>query len=127
VAGVAPQANPPVGAVADVAAAEPASSARELFAALDRRVDAAELAGVRSSCRFDVLGAGSWRVLVVDGSVYVGESQDPADTVVRLTEDVLLRLSRGEQNLTTAMLSGQVEVLGDLGVGERLARALFSG
>jgi SCP-2 sterol transfer family len=110
---------------ADAPVAGPVDSARQLFATLDRRVDAAELAGLRSSCRFDVAGAGSWRVLVVDGSVHVGESRDPADTVVRLPEDLLLQLVRGDRNLTTAVLSGRVEVVGDLAVAERLARALF--
>jgi len=83
------------------------------------------LAGLRAACRFDVTGAGSWRVLVVAGTVHVSESEDPADTVIKVPEDVLLRLMRGEQNLTTAMLRGHVEVVGDLGLAERLARAMF--
>ncbi len=114
----------PVTAVT-VPIAEPAVSARELFATLDRRVDAAELAGLRSSCRFDVAEVGSWRVLVVDGSVHVSESQDQADTVITVPEDLLLQLVRGDQNLTTALLSGRIEVIGDLAVGERLSRAMF--
>jgi glycogen debranching enzyme len=102
-----------------------ATSARQLFSTVDRRIDVAELAGLRSSCRFDVEGAGNWRVLVRDGSVQVDESQDPADTVIRVPETLLLALAEGKQNLTTAVLSGQVEVDGDLAVGERVARALF--
>jgi glycogen debranching enzyme len=113
------------GAAAVAPALEAATSARQLFATLDRRVDTSELVGVRSSCRFDVAGAGSWRVLVVDGSVHVSESQDPADAVIKVPEDVLLQLVRGEQNMTTALLSGRVELVGDLAVGERLSRALF--
>jgi putative sterol carrier protein len=85
------------------------------------------LAGLHASCRFDVDAAGSWRVLIADGWIHVTESQDMADSVIRLPEDVLLRLARGELNLTTAMLRGQVEVDGDLAIAERLARALFRG
>jgi hypothetical protein len=105
--------------------AEPVESARQLFATLERRVSASELAGVRSSCRFDVAGSGSWRVLVVDGTVHVTESQDPADAVIKVSEDVLMDLVRGDQNLTTGVLSGRIEVAGDLAAGERFARALF--
>ncbi len=112
-------------ASAEVATPAPATNARQLFTTLDRRVDAAELAGLRSSCRFDIDGAGSWRVLIRDGSVQVTESKDPADTVIKLPEVLLLQLADGNQNLTTAMLSGRVEVEGDLAVGERMARALF--
>ena len=111
--------------VPGAAITEPADSARQLFATLDRRVDAAELAGLRSSCRFDVAGAGSWRVLIANGSVHVSESHDPADTVITVSEDLLLQLARGDQNATTALLSGRVEIVGDLAVGERLTRALF--
>ena len=64
-------------------------------------------------------------VLVVDGTVHVTESQDAADAVITATEEVLLQLVRGDQNLTTAVLSGRIEVAGDLAAGERFARALF--
>jgi alkyl sulfatase BDS1-like metallo-beta-lactamase superfamily hydrolase len=110
---------------ADAFRAEPAQSARQLFATLDRRVDTAQLAGMHSSCRFDVAGAGSWRIVVVDGSLHVNESRDPADAVIKVPEDVLLQLVRGEQNMTTALLSGRVEFLGDFAAGEQLARVLF--
>jgi glycogen debranching enzyme len=111
--------------VAAVQGAEPATSARQLFETLDRRVDVSALAGPRLSCRFDVAGAGSWRVVIVEGSMHVSESQDPSDAVIKLSEDLLLQLVRGEQNLNTAFMSGRVEVVGDTAVGERLARALF--
>ena len=55
----------------------PAESARQLFATLDQRIDVSVLAGLRAACRFDVTGAGSWRVLVVAGTVHVSESEDP--------------------------------------------------
>jgi len=45
--------------------------------------------------------------------------------VIKVSEDLLLQLVRGEQNPTTALLSGRVEIAGDLAVGERVARALF--
>ncbi|MBV9358421.1 MAG: SCP2 sterol-binding domain-containing protein [Chloroflexi bacterium] len=111
--------------LADRPKLEQVATARQLFTTLDRRVDRTELAGLRSSCRFDVDGAGSWRVLIVNGSVEVTESQDPADAVIKLPETLLLQLLAGSQNLITAVLSGRIEVDGDLAIGERVARALF--
>jgi putative sterol carrier protein len=111
---------PPVGTQL-VPAAE---SARELFATLDERLDASGLAGLRASCRFDVEDAGSWRVLVTDGAIRVTESHDPAETVLRMTEATLLRLTRGEENPMTAVLTGRLEVEGDLAHGEQVVRAL---
>jgi putative sterol carrier protein len=77
------------------------------------------------TCRFDVPGAGNWRVLVVNGSVHVSESKDAADTVITVPEDLLLQLARGEQNMTAAVLSGRIDVAGDLAAGERLTRAVI--
>jgi hypothetical protein len=104
---------------------EPAASARDFFATFERRVDVDQLTGLRATYSFDVTGTGRWRVLVVEGSVHVTESADPADTVIRLPEEVLLQMVRGTQNPSTAMLSGQVEITGNLGAGERLIRAVF--
>jgi putative sterol carrier protein len=64
------------------------------------------------------------RVLVVDGSVNVTESNDSANTVVQVSEDTLLRLVRSEENTMTALLSGRLEVQGNLADGEKLLRAL---
>ncbi len=104
---------------------EPAASAREFFATFERRVDLEQLTGMRATYSFDIAGAGRWRVLVVDGSVHVTESADPADTIFRLPEELLLQMVRGTQNPSTAMLSGRLDVIGDLGAGERLIRAVF--
>lgn len=101
-----------------------AENARQLFATLDQRLDPSTLSGLRTSYRFDVADAGSWRVLVTNGSVLVTESHDPADTVLRLSEETLLRLTRGLENPMTAVLSGHLEVEGNLAQGEQLVRAL---
>ncbi|MBV9172745.1 MAG: SCP2 sterol-binding domain-containing protein [Chloroflexi bacterium] len=99
-------------------------SARDYFATFNERLDAAQLAGVRCSYRFDVEGAGSWRVVVVAGAATVTESSEDADAVIAASEDVLLRIARWEQNAGTAYLSGQLRVQGDLGLAERLLKAL---
>jgi glycogen debranching enzyme len=103
----------------------PARSARELFDTLDQRLDLAQLDGLRATYRFDVTGVGQWRVVVLDGAIRVSQSDDAADTIVSLSEDLLLQLVCGEQNATTAMLSGRLQTSGNFAAAERMARALF--
>jgi putative sterol carrier protein len=99
-------------------------SARELFEGLEDRVDPARTRGTTASYRFDVDGAGSWRVEVNDGAVDVTESNAPADCVIRASEENLLRVVRGELNPVRAYMTGRVRVEGDIGLATRL-RDLF--
>jgi putative sterol carrier protein len=101
-----------------------AESARELFEGLEDRVDPARTRGTTASYRFDVQGAGSWRVEVDDGAVAVTESDEPADCVIRASEENLLRIVRGELNPVTAYMTGRVRVEGDITLATRL-RDLF--
>ena len=99
-------------------------SARELFEGLENRIDPARTRGVTASYRFDVDGAGSWRVAVDDGDVDVTESDAPADCVIRASEENLLRVVRGELSPVTAYMTGRAKVDGDLRLATRL-RDLF--
>jgi putative sterol carrier protein len=101
-----------------------AESARELLEGLEDRVDPARTRGTTASYRFDVQGAGSWRVEVDDGAVAVTESDEPADCVIRASEENLLRIVRGELNPVTAYMTGRVRVEGDITLATRL-RDLF--
>ena len=101
-----------------------AESARELFEGLEGRIDPARARGTTASYRFDVAGAGSWRVQVNDGAVEVSESDAPADCVIRASEEDLLRVVRGELSAMTAYMTGRVRVEGDIGLAARL-RDLF--
>lgn len=103
----------------------PPASAREFFEGLEQRVDPAKVAGETLSYRFDIEGAGSWRVAVADGTVAVSESTDDADCVIRMKEEVLLRLLRGEQNPTTAFMTGKIKVDGNMGLALKLQQLFF--
>jgi hypothetical protein len=63
-----------------------------------------------------------WRLDVHEGRLVVAESTEAADLVVELTEDVLLGMARGEQNPSTAFLTGSVKLVGDLALAPRLER-----
>lgn len=100
------------------------ATAREFFQELASRPRSGRTSGLTASYRFDVEGAGSWRVEIDDGAVSVEESDAAADCVIRASEETFLRIARGEQNPMGAFLTGKVQVSGDVGLAMRL-RDLF--
>jgi putative sterol carrier protein len=102
-----------------------AASAREFFEGIEGRIDPAKTAGENLVYRFDIAGAGSWRIAVDDGRVSVAESADDADCVIRMKEEVLLRLIRGEQNPTTAFMTGKIKVDGNMALALKLQQLFF--
>ena len=99
--------------------------AREFFEGLQASIDPAQTAGETVSYRFDVEGAGSWRVDVVDGAATVTETAEGGDCVISLREETLLKLLRGEQKPATAFLTGKIAVDGDMGLALKLQRLFF--
>jgi putative sterol carrier protein len=97
-----------------------AQTAREFFEGLEARLNASGVGDASGSYRFDIAGAGSWRVDLTDGRAQVSESDEGGDCVVRVKEDVLLRLISGDQNPMTAFMMGKIKVDGDVGMAMRL-------
>jgi putative sterol carrier protein len=99
-----------------------AETAREFFGELEARTAgrSERTRGLTASYRFDVDGAGSWRVEVDDGTVSVSEGDAAADCVIGVPEDVFLRMVRGEQSPMSAFLMGKIRVEGDAGLAMRL-------
>ncbi len=110
--------------VAGAGAGPPAVSARELFDRAQRRIEGSVVLLPRVSCRFDVDGAGSWRVMLDHGRVTVAESHDSADIVIKLPEPLLLEIARGEKSLLTAYMRGEVTLEGDLAYMPTLQRVV---
>jgi putative sterol carrier protein len=90
-----------------------ADLAQEIFERLGRQRDVPRLRGTSATMRFDVIGAGSWRVAIDDGSVTVTESSAPADCVLELDEETLRRMASGEQKPLVAFMQGLVTVQGE--------------
>lgn len=103
----------------------PAETAREFFEEVGARIDAERTRGLHASYRFDVEGAGSWRLDVDDGAVRIEESEAPADCVVRASEETFLRIVNREASPMTAFLTGKVKVDGDLGLLGKLREFLL--
>lgn len=99
-----------------------AESAREFFEALPSRVDPAKTAGMSNSYLFDVEGAGMWLVAVEDGAVSVREGEGDADVTIVASEDTFQKIASGEQNPTTAYMTGKLKIKGDMGAAMKLQK-----
>jgi putative sterol carrier protein len=97
-------------------------SVREFFEGLSGRVDETKTAGMNNSYVFDIEGAGSWTVKVNDGSVSVGEGVEDADCTISTSEETFMKLVRGEQNPTTAYMTGKIKIKGDMGAAMKLQK-----
>lgn len=99
-----------------------ADSVREFFAGLESRVDPAKTAGMTNSYVFDIDGAGQWTVRVADGSVSVTEGAQGADVTITGDAETFDRIAKGEQNATTAYMTGKIKIKGDMGAAMKLQK-----
>ena len=97
-------------------------SPKEFFESLETRVDPAKAAGLNASYRFDIDGAGSWLVEVDDGKVSVTEDGGEADTIISTSAETFMKIAGGEQNPTSAYMSGKLKVKGDIGQAMKLQK-----
>jgi putative sterol carrier protein len=97
-------------------------SVREFFEGLPSRVDASRTAGMNNSYVFDIAGAGTWTVKVADGSVTVDEGDLGGDCTISTSEENFAKIIAGEQNATTAYMSGKIKVKGNMGAAMKLQK-----
>jgi putative sterol carrier protein len=97
-------------------------SPKEFFETLETRVDPAKAAGLNASYRFEIDGAGSWLVEVDDGKVSVSEDGGDAETIISTSTDTFMKIASGEQNPTSAYMSGKLKVKGDMGQAMKLQK-----
>ena len=97
-------------------------STREFFETLEGRVDASKTAGMNNSYLFDIDGAGKWKVDVQDGSVKVTENEEDADVTITTSEETFEKITSGEQNATSAYMTGKLKVKGDMGAAMKLQK-----
>jgi len=97
-------------------------SAKEFFDTLESRVDPAKTAGMNNSYLFDIEGAGKWKVDVQDGNVSVTENAEDADVTITTSEETFDKITGGEQNATSAYMTGKLKVKGDMGAAMKLQK-----
>jgi putative sterol carrier protein len=95
---------------------------REFFESLEGRVDESKTAGMTNSYLFDIEGAGKWTVRVEDGKVNVTEGGQDADAVITTSQETFEKITSGEQNPTSAYMTGKLKVKGDMGAAMRLQK-----
>ena len=97
-------------------------SAQEFFDSLESRVDPGKTAGMNNSYLFDIEGAGKWKVDVQDGNVSVTENAEDADVTISTSEETFEKITSGEQNATSAYMTGKLKVKGDMGAAMKLQK-----
>jgi putative sterol carrier protein len=97
-------------------------SARDFFDTLESRIDRSKTVGMNNSYLFDIDGAGKWKVDVHDGDVKVKENAEDADVTITTSEETFDKIVSGEQNATSAYMTGKLKVKGDMGAAMKLQK-----
>jgi putative sterol carrier protein len=97
-------------------------AAADFFASLGSRVDASKIAGMNNSYLFDIEGEGQWLVQVADGAVTVTDGAGDADATISTTAETFDKIVSGEQNPTTAYMTGKLKIKGDMGAAMKLQK-----
>jgi putative sterol carrier protein len=95
---------------------------QDFFANLPSRADASKTAGMTNSYVFDIEGAGQWKVDVDDGAVSVAEGGGDADVTIATSQETFEKIIAGEQNPTSAYMTGKLKVKGDMGAAMKLQK-----
>ena len=98
-----------------------AESARDVVRLLATRGLDPRLERFSGTYRFDVEGAGTWRVAVDHGAMTVTEGEGAADCTIRCDEGDFVRIASGRQNLVTAFMQGRVQIEGSMVLAQKLA------
>jgi putative sterol carrier protein len=97
-------------------------AAKDFFDSLGSRADASKIAGVSNSYLFDIEGEGQWLVTVADGAINVTEGGGDADATIETGAETFEKIVAGEQNPTTAYMTGKLKIKGDMGAAMKLQK-----
>jgi putative sterol carrier protein len=97
-------------------------TAQEFFEALPSRVTPDRIEGMNNTYVFDIEGAGVWTVAVADGAITVSEGAGDADCTFSTSEENFAKIVSGEQNATTAYMTGKLKIKGDMGAAMKLQK-----
>jgi putative sterol carrier protein len=98
------------------------SSVKEFFEGLPTRVSPDRIEGMNNTYVFDIEGAGAWTVAIADGTIEVTEGMGEADTTFSASEESFEKIVAGEQNPTTAYMTGKLKIKGDMGAAMKLQK-----
>jgi len=98
------------------------ANVKEFFDSLASRADTSKTAGMTNSYLFDIEGAGQWKVDVDDGTITVTEGGGDADATISTSEETFQKIIEGDQNPTSAYMTGKLKVKGDMGAAMKLQK-----
>jgi putative sterol carrier protein len=99
-----------------------AETVQDFFTNLASRADSSKTAGMTNSYLFEIEGAGMWKVDVDDGTVTVSEGGGDADVTIATSQETFEKIIAGEQNPTSAYMTGKLKVKGDMGAAMKLQK-----
>ena len=99
-----------------------AGTVQEFFETLPSRADTSKIADMNNSYGFDIEGAGQWTVKVADGAVTVAEGMEDTDVTISASQEVFQKIVAGEQNPTSAYMTGKLKLKGDMGAAMKLQK-----
>ena len=97
-------------------------AAKDFFDSLESRADPSKLAGMSNSYLFDIEDEGQWLVTVADGQLSVAQGGGEADATITASGETFDKIVAGEQNPTTAYMTGKLKIKGDLGAAMKLQK-----
>ena len=98
------------------------ATVQEFFEDLPSRVTPDRIEGLKNTYVFDIEGAGVWTVAIADGVVTVTDGAGDADCTFATSEENFEKIVAGEQNPTTAYMTGKLKIKGDMGAAMKLQK-----
>ena len=83
---------------------------------------AGKTAGMNNTYVFAIDGAGTWTVAVTDEGVTVSDGDQGGDCTLEASAETFSRIAAGEQNATTAYMTGKLKIKGDMGAAMKLQK-----
>jgi putative sterol carrier protein len=93
----------------------------DFFDALPARAEG-KTEGMNNTYVFAIDGAGTWTVAVTGDGVNVSEGDNGGDCTIETSSETFSRLVSGEQNPTTAYMTGKLKIKGDMGAAMKLQK-----
>jgi len=97
-------------------------SVEEFFEGLPGRVSADRIAGMNNTYVFEIEGAGTWTVAIADGALTVSAGAGDGDCTISASAESFEKIVAGEQNATTAYMTGKLKIKGDMGAAMKLQK-----
>jgi len=95
---------------------------QEFFEGLPGRVTPDRIEGMNNTYVFEIEGAGAWTVAIADGTITVSEGVGEGDCTFSTSEENFEKIVAGEQNPTTAYMTGKLKIKGDMGAAMKLQK-----